>query len=207
MPKVSDAHKEARYNQILEAAIACFAENGFHETKMQDICRESGLSAGAVYSYFRSKEEIIEASSGRDAQARARRYETARRQSNSREAMALLLQYVRQMTQPDAESKMKYRVQLFGESVRNPSVREMQRTIREDNLQNMQAIIRSGQEKGDINPDLDSEALARLCTAIGDGLWVQKILHPDLDVDKYIEAVIAVFEHGFWADRPKETSQ
>lgn len=61
MPRVSDAHLEARRRQILEAARACFAANGFHSTSMQDILRESGLSAGAVYRYFDSKEAIIAA--------------------------------------------------------------------------------------------------------------------------------------------------
>src|SRR5699024_2985880 len=37
----------------------CFVRNGFHHTTMQDIFAESGLSAGAVYRYFRSKAELI----------------------------------------------------------------------------------------------------------------------------------------------------
>ena len=61
-PKVSEQHVEARRKQILDAAFACFAREGFHQTTMQEICREAGLSPGAVYSYFNSKEEIIEAS-------------------------------------------------------------------------------------------------------------------------------------------------
>ena len=56
MPKVSDAHVEARRQQILEAASACFARQGFHQTSVQDICKEAGLSAGAVYRYFPGKE-------------------------------------------------------------------------------------------------------------------------------------------------------
>jgi TetR/AcrR family transcriptional regulator, transcriptional repressor of aconitase len=40
------------------AAQRCFARQGFHETSMQDVFRESGLSAGAVYRYFKGKDEI-----------------------------------------------------------------------------------------------------------------------------------------------------
>ena len=40
---------------------AHFARDGFHQTSMADILRQSGLSAGAVYSYFSGKEEIIAA--------------------------------------------------------------------------------------------------------------------------------------------------
>ncbi len=61
MPRVSDEHLEARRAQILGAARRAFTRNGFHSTSMQDILRESGLSAGAVYRYFPSKVDIIAA--------------------------------------------------------------------------------------------------------------------------------------------------
>ncbi|MGW5571661.1 TetR/AcrR family transcriptional regulator [Nocardia thailandica] len=61
MPRVSKEHLERRRQQILDAAQLCFARKGFHETSMQDVFAESGLSAGAVYRYFRSKDEIIAA--------------------------------------------------------------------------------------------------------------------------------------------------
>ncbi len=61
MPKISDDQRAARRAQILKAARACFLREGLHATTMQDILRESGLSAGAVYSYFQNKEELIQA--------------------------------------------------------------------------------------------------------------------------------------------------
>ena len=53
--------RESRRQQILQAALACFSEDGFHQTGMADIVRRSGMSHGAVYGYFQSKDEIIEA--------------------------------------------------------------------------------------------------------------------------------------------------
>ncbi|GAA1687915.1 TetR/AcrR family transcriptional regulator [Nonomuraea maheshkhaliensis] len=61
MPKVSDEHLEMRRDQILEAARACFARKGFHQSSMQDVIKESALSAGAIYRYFKSKDDIIAA--------------------------------------------------------------------------------------------------------------------------------------------------
>lgn len=61
VPKVSQEHLERRRQQILDAATECFARQGFHATSMQDIFRESGLSAGAVYRYFPSKNSLIRA--------------------------------------------------------------------------------------------------------------------------------------------------
>jgi AcrR family transcriptional regulator len=64
LPKVGEEHLEARRRQILDAAFACFASQGFHQSTMQDICRRAQLSPGAVYCYFRSKGEIIAAICG-----------------------------------------------------------------------------------------------------------------------------------------------
>ena len=64
MPKVTDAHRAARRDQILKAAWVCFARKGFHATSMADVIGEAGLSAGAVYLYFRSKEDIVVAVAG-----------------------------------------------------------------------------------------------------------------------------------------------
>ncbi len=48
-------------NKILEASGVLFAEKGVDATTMQDIILRSGLSKGAIYHHFRSKEEIMQA--------------------------------------------------------------------------------------------------------------------------------------------------
>jgi AcrR family transcriptional regulator len=50
---------EERKAQILEAARGIFSKRGFHKTRMSDIAEESGLSKGALYLYFESKDAII----------------------------------------------------------------------------------------------------------------------------------------------------
>jgi len=59
MPKISDERRAARREQILDAAWICFQREGLHATTMEDIIRVSGLSAGAVYGYFASKDDLI----------------------------------------------------------------------------------------------------------------------------------------------------
>jgi AcrR family transcriptional regulator len=61
MPKVSEEHRATRRLDILAAACRCFARDGFHATSIADIITESSLSAGSVYLYFKSKNEIISA--------------------------------------------------------------------------------------------------------------------------------------------------
>ena len=61
MPKVSPAHLDARRQQILDAARVRFATHGFARTSMTDLVEASELSVGAIYRYFKSKDEIITA--------------------------------------------------------------------------------------------------------------------------------------------------
>ncbi|MDK2126296.1 TetR/AcrR family transcriptional regulator [Parachitinimonas caeni] len=53
--------KEARPAEILEAALALFAEKGFTATKMEDIAKRAGVTTGTPYRYFANKEEIFKA--------------------------------------------------------------------------------------------------------------------------------------------------
>ena len=59
MPKISDQQRQARRDEILAAVWRCFLRKGVHGTSMEDLIRESGLSAGAVYLYYKGKHEII----------------------------------------------------------------------------------------------------------------------------------------------------
>jgi AcrR family transcriptional regulator len=60
MPKVTEEYRSARRHEIAQAALRCFARNGFAATSMADIIAESGLSAGAIYGHYASKDELIE---------------------------------------------------------------------------------------------------------------------------------------------------
>jgi AcrR family transcriptional regulator len=43
----------------MDAALACFARKGYHNTTMDDIVAESGLSKGTLYWYFKSKDDLF----------------------------------------------------------------------------------------------------------------------------------------------------
>lgn len=51
---------EARPNEVLDAALDLFIEKGFASTRVEDIAKRAGISKGAVYLYFSSKEAILE---------------------------------------------------------------------------------------------------------------------------------------------------
>ena len=52
---------EARPDEVLDAALELFIENGFAATRVDDIAKRAGLSKGTVYLYFPSKEAVLEA--------------------------------------------------------------------------------------------------------------------------------------------------
>src|SRR5882757_6875505 len=61
MSRVSQAHLDARRRHILDAARRCFVRNGFHATSMADLLAEAEMSAGGLYRYFNSKDDIVTA--------------------------------------------------------------------------------------------------------------------------------------------------
>jgi TetR/AcrR family transcriptional regulator, transcriptional repressor of aconitase len=59
VPRLSEADKDARRERILEAARRCFAEHGYEGATVARLERESGLSRGAIFNWFDSKEELF----------------------------------------------------------------------------------------------------------------------------------------------------
>jgi TetR/AcrR family transcriptional regulator, repressor for uid operon len=59
MPKIAEAARAARRDQIIAAALACFARAGYHATTMADVAAQAGVSKGTPYLYFESKEALF----------------------------------------------------------------------------------------------------------------------------------------------------
>jgi AcrR family transcriptional regulator len=59
MPKVYPEYKEEAKKRILRKAMKLFAENGYHATTMDGIAKAVGVSKGALYLYFDSKETLF----------------------------------------------------------------------------------------------------------------------------------------------------
>ena len=53
--------KEARPGEILDAALACFAEHGFAATRLDAVAKRAGVTKGTLYLYFPNKEELFKA--------------------------------------------------------------------------------------------------------------------------------------------------
>ncbi|MFZ4808057.1 MAG: TetR/AcrR family transcriptional regulator [Hyphomicrobiaceae bacterium] len=61
MNKTSRKQPEQRPDAILAAAFEAFSENGYAETRIDDVAARAGISKGLVYVYFKTKEELLKA--------------------------------------------------------------------------------------------------------------------------------------------------
>jgi AcrR family transcriptional regulator len=61
VPRISAAAAERKRDAILDAALALFAERGFHGTAVPEIARVARVGAGTIYRYFESKEDLVNA--------------------------------------------------------------------------------------------------------------------------------------------------
>ena len=55
----SDASSAPREDQVRAVALRLFKEKGYHATSMRDIASEVGINKGSLYSYIRSKEDLL----------------------------------------------------------------------------------------------------------------------------------------------------
>lgn len=125
MPKVSDAHRESRREEILGAARRRFASEGFHATSMQDILDESGLSAGAVYRYFSGKSDIVSAVAAENVGSLLESLGChADHAEDVTVADAVIAVLHRIRAKHDAGAGAQLALQVWAESVRDPELRE-----------------------------------------------------------------------------------
>ncbi len=61
MPKVTDSHRRAQEERFIDAARRCFTRLGVEGTSMEQVRTEAGVSAGLMYRYFASKDDMIRA--------------------------------------------------------------------------------------------------------------------------------------------------
>lgn len=198
MPKVTEAHLEARRQQIVDAAAACFSRKGFHQTTMQDICQEAELSPGAVYRYFSGKDEIIEAmeAQGREHTAAIIEAVTSERDDTLDILSGLADAFFSQLEDVQGCS---LNIELWAEALSNPRVKKMVLGI-DDSIRNafISKIVRNAQARGEMNPDLDPDAIARVMMSFWDGLVLQKTMDPKVDVWKYVAVMKAMMGGAFW---------
>jgi AcrR family transcriptional regulator len=191
-PKVSEEHVEARRRQIVDAAIVCFARDGFHRATIQDICREARLSPGAVYSYFSSKAELIEAIADERHEREAGFMELAREAGGGAEGLrALGRAFFASLADPDERRRRQLGVQVWAEAVRDPRIHKLVMRGTDRPREVMAELVREAQERGELAAELDPDSVARIMTALFQGFILQQAWDETVDVATYLETVEA----------------
>ena len=190
MPKVSQSYRNARRSQILEAALGCFSRDGFHRTTMQDIVKRSRLSLGAIYNYFESKQEIIEAiANERQAKEQAMIIE-ARKEAKA----ASVLKRVRdaffgELHDPQERLRRRVGIQLWAEAQRNARILKIVRHGVNGPHKLLKAIISDAQGRKEISPEVDPDAAARFMIAAFQGFVLQMEWDRRTNVETYLQVL------------------
>jgi TetR/AcrR family transcriptional regulator, transcriptional repressor of aconitase len=197
MPRVSDEHLERRRQQILDAATRCFARKGFYNTSMQDVFAEADLSAGAVYRYFKSKDDLIAAlASTASADIRAVMAEAIRRDPlpTPAELIATLAHWIKSQHGP--ESRLRLAPQAWTLALVDPTagafVGNAIRGIRDmwrEYAQQMRAA-------GWLPDDADLDAVAGALFGLLPGVLLQHLILDDLDPEAIAVGVATLFRSG-----------
>jgi TetR/AcrR family transcriptional regulator, repressor for uid operon len=194
MPRVSVQHLAARRQQILDAALTCFDRSGFHRTSMQDIFGEAQLSAGAVYRYFASKEDIVEAIAEQRHAKEAELIAQAAAIADPGEALRRLADlYFEWLTDPDEQRRRRVGVQIWAEAVHNERLRSI--VLRGTNQRQLLAVfLRDAQQHGRLPFAIDPDALTRIYLALFQGFILQQAWESDIDVHAYLQALKAIVD-------------
>jgi AcrR family transcriptional regulator len=198
MPQVTEQHRAARRAEILAAACRCFARDGFHATSIADIIRESELSAGSVYLYFKSKTEIIaavvEMTLGTADELFAELLANDATPSPE-ETVAFMLDAVMQRAvhHPLLGVDMsRVALHAWAEALRDPEIaNRIEHTLR--HLRGHYAqVARRWQAAGTIDPDTDPEHIGAVLLGIVHAFALQRLLIPGTDPNQYLSGVRAL---------------
>jgi AcrR family transcriptional regulator len=170
MPKVTQEYMDARRQQILDAARRCFLRDGFHSTSMQDLFAESGLSAGAVYRHFASKNEVITAiveESMRDVLTMVHDVAKDRPSSSLGDLMADILDIVKTKTAEQNIAGLS--VLAWSEALRNPALLGQFNDLLAQMRSALTEVIREHQQSATLTREVSPEAIAAafMCTLPG----------------------------------------
>ena len=203
MPPRPDVSEERRA-QIIEAALACFTRKGYANTTMDDIVAESGLSKGAIYWYFKSKDDVFQAAFtsmfeavGTESIMALQVCETAaeRLRVGARTMVSLAR---------DIEGYFALIVEFWAQSENRDEVMGFWAEMLTQYQQAIAAIFEGGIQSGEFR-EVDTGALAWMIMTAYDGLAAYDMMVPNLDMDKISETFIETLLKGLMVDGESES--
>jgi AcrR family transcriptional regulator len=193
--------KEARPQEILDAALAEFAARGFAAARMDDIAARAGVTKGTLYLYFPSKQELFKSlvRESIGAAIAARRVEADALQGSAAELLATVLRFIGSFARTSDRAVLPKII--LSEAGNFPELLRFYRTeVVENGLALLTGIVARGIAQGEFRA-IESQHAARLCIAplLFVMLWRTSFASEDTvpyDFEALIEAHIAVLLKG-----------
>jgi TetR/AcrR family transcriptional regulator, transcriptional repressor of aconitase len=208
LPKVSEEHRHSRRRQILDAAIECFARQGFQRTTMEDIIREADLSAGAIYSYFQSKEEIIATLADERHEREERIIAGCLKGGDTAASLReLFASFYDSLTEPKVRKERRVGVHLWAEALCNPKVLSWIRRGINHPLKLLSGAIADGQLRGEIRGSVNPDAVGRVLIAMFHGLILQQAWDDKTDIAEFTKTARAMAMRYLPAAGPNRSSK
>jgi AcrR family transcriptional regulator len=197
MPRITEERRESRREQVLEAARACLQEHGLEAVSMEMIIARSGLSTGAVYGYFKGKDQIINAVVAEGTAAMAENLAPVLTNPEPPPPTEFVEQLLRAVVgfgqDKDIDIDRLY-VSLHGwsHSQSNPELKESMRLSYAGLRQLLTDVVRRWQVSGAVDATMDPESMAELLTSITLGFVAQRALAGSADVKAHVAALEAL---------------
>jgi len=181
MAKEEANRRDMRQRQILEAALQCFKEKGFHGTSMAEICKRAGMSPGHLYHYFSSKVELIEAIAEEDSRKAERNIASLMRNGDPVKALFKEMEGVWKHGQGIHGA---INAEVLAEAAHNKRVSQIIRR-RNNRIRGVLAeTLEAAKKAGKVHPDLDPVGTASVLIALADGLSAAHDAHTGISIKR-----------------------
>lgn len=178
MPRITPQHEHEVRTRIVRAANEVFGSLGYHRATMRDVVAASGLSVGAIYGYFESKDELFLAccdfTAGETAATIATRLAGGH---TTQERLRIAVEYFLDTVDGRAEHAAETAVLIhaWAEAEQEPAVREMLARRREQITTIGRMLLAEGVARGEVPAWVDIDALAVALGAMLDGLALVRL--------------------------------
>lgn len=197
VPRVTEEYKQLIEDRILEAAKSLFSSKGYHETSMDDIVGESGLSKGAIYGHFESKERLFLEVQQRKLDASLGKMEAlfSTGDSASQRLKKALDSQFDENCDVTRETCM-INLEILFNAARNESSRTEVEKRATSAYKFWRDILREGVKRNEFREDLDIEAIAPILDATVDGLSLHWMIGHDFDWNRMKKAFLQLVTKG-----------
>ena len=193
MPRLRDATRLERRRTFVEAAWRRAASQGWLDMTVDDVCAEAGLSKGAFYSHFASKQELLDALIDDDAGAVKVILDDLETQSlDGRERLRRLTRMM--LDRAGDASRIQVRADLWAAALTEPAIRERLNTEVDAQRRVIRRWVQKAITGGEI-VDLPANALASILLAMNDGLMLHRTLDESgfrwANISRALDALLA----------------